>query len=79
MKAIPTLLSACLGLALVGGCATSETVNREPKPDLRQIAQALGCTKNQVAVCIDVDCDAEDYVCADKTEMRELFDPKIVR
>ena len=72
----PAMLFA---LAVTGGCATGEPIERDRDPDIREIARALGCSSTQVAVCVEVNCDPEDYVCAERGEMRDLFDPKIVR
>ena len=70
------LLTSFLVLA---GCATGEPADREARLDEESIARAVGCTSDQVAVCVAVNCELEDYVCAEKGELRSLFEPRIQR
>ena len=68
-----------IGSLVIVGCATGEPVNREANLDDEGIARAIGCTSDQVAVCVAVYCELVDYVCAEKGEMRRLFEPRIPR
>lgn len=70
------LLPCVLALA---ACATGEPVERESRPDNEQIANELGCAADEVAICVDINCEPDDYVCAEKGEMRRLFEPRIPR
>lgn len=69
MKLFLTLLTVS---ALVA-CANSGSVEKKREPDITQIAQELGCTSDQMPVCIEVNCEPEDYRCADRGDVRDLF------
>ena len=71
MLTVPQLLLA----SIIAACATEET--RDPTPELgtREIWEQLGCAEDQVAICIAVHCQPEDWVCADRDALRDLFSP----
>ncbi len=69
---LQTLLLALAGIGLAA-CAGTETAPREQDPDIEQIAREIGCTPEEVAVCIDVSCEPDEFYCADRTDVRKLF------
>ena len=66
-------ISLLLCLAVLGACATPAPVDRQREPRVDEIARALGCAADQVAVCIEVNCEPQDYVCAARGDVKELF------
>ncbi len=73
-KILPTLLPM-LCLATLSACATEEVLDQPPELGGEQISQRLGCTEDQVAICIDVDCGPDDWACTDRASLREMFSP----
>jgi len=66
-----TLLMACL--VALAACAGSEPVNPSGEARIEEIAKSIGCTSDEVAVCIEVDCKPEDYYCAAREDVRKMF------
>jgi len=76
-------------LTALVACATGEPANRQSEPameeramaepDMEEIRRALGCSSDQVAICIDADCEPDEYVCGENVELRNLFEPRISR
>lgn len=65
------LFGACMsGLA---GCAGNDPLGRPLQPDENDMAQVLGCTSDQIAVCIEVSCRPEHYRCTDRGDVRDMF------
>ena len=61
------LLTVCV--AGLVGCASSE----DPRPLAKNSDQSVRCGEDQVAVCIDVDCRPEEFVCSNREDVREMF------
>jgi hypothetical protein len=61
---------ATTGLA---ACAGTEPAAREKDPDVEQIAREIGCTSEEVAICIGVNCEPEDFYCTNRADVRKLF------
>ena len=84
-KVLLSLLHIAILIALVG-CATNAPgelgartgpVNTGPEVDIEEIRAVLRCTRDEVAVCIESDCDAEDFACAKRDDLRYLLNPVI--
>jgi len=84
-KTISSSLYTAILIALTGCAAQSAgelggragPVNTGPEVDIEEIRAVLRCRRNEVAVCIETDCDAEDYACAKRDDMRYLLNPVI--
>lgn len=77
MSAVRNTLLGSLCLAVLAACATGETVDRRYEPDVGEIRRMLGCGSDQVAVCIEVNCEPADYVCAARGDFRDMFEPRV--
>jgi hypothetical protein len=75
----PELLPLLLSLAALTACATGEPVNREREPTIDEIRQMLGCADDEIAVCIAIDCDPDDYHCAEKESVEDMLGPEGLR
>jgi len=75
MRIRPPTLLPLLCLLQLGACATEETRDRPPEIGDEAISQQIGCTEDQVAICIDVDCGPDDWACADRSSLRDMFSP----
>lgn len=58
---------------VLSACASSEQTRQLEKIDAKDIAEAAGCTRDEVAVCIEIDCQPEEYQCAPRSAVLELF------
>ncbi len=84
-KTLSSLLYIAILFALAGCASNSASelggragpVNTGPEVDIEEIRAVLRCARNEVAVCIETDCDAEDYACAKRDDMRYLLNPVI--
>ena len=68
-------LPQLLLMLTIGACATEETLDPPAELGSREIWEELGCADDQVAICIAVHCQPEDWVCADRAALRDLFSP----
>lgn len=75
----PELLPLLLSLAALTACATGEPVNREREPTIDEIRQMLACADDEIAVCIAIDCDPDDYHCAEKESVEDMLGPEYRR
>ena len=68
------LFTICCIVGL-GGCATTEPEPRDQHryPTAQEAAISLGCSDEQLAMCIGINCELEDYYCADKDDVRKMF------
>ena len=64
------LLTACVVLS---ACASSEQTKALTQVDAKEIAAAAGCSRDEVAVCIEIDCQPEEYRCAPRADVLSLF------
>jgi hypothetical protein len=64
--------AACLAL---GACAASDprTSARLTQTTPAEAARALGCNDDEVAVCMDSNCELEEYYCAPREDVRKMF------
>jgi hypothetical protein len=70
-------LSACvMGAPAKLGAATGP-VNTGPEVTIEEIRAVLRCARDEVAICIETDCDAEDYACAKRDDLRYMLNPVI--
>ena len=61
-------------VSTLAACAAAEgpvSSKRPPRP--AEMVRTLGCGPNEVAVCIEINCDAEDYRCAPRGSARDLL------
>ena len=54
-------------------CAGREPVEQAAPPDVEQIARELGCGGDEVAVCIDVNCEPEEFQCVPRNDVKRFF------
>jgi len=54
-------------------CASSEQTRQLQKIAAKDIAKAAGCTRDEVAICIEIDCQPEEYQCAPRSAVLDLF------
>lgn len=58
---------------MLGACASDGPTERHDRIDAKEIAAEAGCKADEVAVCIEVDCQPEEYKCAARDDVVELF------
>jgi hypothetical protein len=63
-----TILFACLT-----ACASTEGNDRTPTPTAAEVAKVIGCNSDEVALCIEVNCELEEWHCANRNDVRDLF------
>jgi hypothetical protein len=68
------LLPAAVALV----CSACAAENPYPATQVTQITPAeatrlLGCQDDEVAMCIETNCELEDYYCANRGDVREMF------
>lgn len=75
-------LSKCLlvvGVFALAGCATTETesdeyyADRKRSPSAEEAARALGCADDEVALCIQTNCELEEFQCVYREDARQMF------
>jgi hypothetical protein len=63
----------------LGACATSDprtstsTSTQLTQTTPAEAARALGCIDDEVAVCMDSNCELEEYYCAPRDDVRKMF------
>ena len=64
-----------LGVLSLCGCSSTETQPREKHryPTAQEAANVLGCTEDEVAMCIEINCELDEYRCADSDDVRKMF------
>ena len=76
------IIGACLlvvSLFGVLGCASNETeddvyfANRNKLVSTHEAARLLGCDHDEVAVCIQTNCELEEYYCAPSDDVKKMF------
>ena len=67
------LLALAILVASLTACAGSEPTARTRDPSASEIAQIIGCSPQEVALCIEVNCELEDWRCADSNDVRDMF------
>lgn len=67
------LLLLLIWLTALSACAGREAVDRQPAPNIGKTTHTVDCPSGQVAVCVDVNCEPEEYQCADKENVKRLL------
>jgi hypothetical protein len=69
------LLALAIIVASLTACAASgsEPTARTRDPSPSEIAQIIGCSPHEVALCIEVNCELEEWRCADSNDVRNMF------
>jgi len=59
----------------LGACATTDTELREQHryPTAQEAAIRIGCSEEQVAMCVAINCELEDYYCSNSDDVRKMF------
>ena len=68
------LLLCC---SVVTACATRAPVDSFVDTGVDEYEQAIDCPPGYYAVCVDMSCEPEDYVCAPRGEFRRIYEPRI--
>ena len=66
----------CLAIVVViclTACASTEPNYRTSEPSAAEVAKAIGCSSDEVAVCIEVNCELEDWQCSPRDDVRQMF------
>ena len=65
------MLAICLtGLT---ACASSEPNERAREPSASEIAKVIGCNSDEVALCTETSCELEEWHCAPRNDVRDMF------
>ena len=67
------LLVLAILVAFLTACASSEPYERTREPTASEVAKLIGCRSNEVALCIEVNCELEEWRCADSNDVRDMF------
>jgi hypothetical protein len=64
-----------LAICLIGltACASSEPKEHAGEPSAAEVVKLIGCNSDEVALCIEVNCDIEEWHCAPSDEVRDMF------
>jgi hypothetical protein len=54
-------------------CAGTDPNYRTPTPGAAEVAKLIGCSTDEVAVCIEVNCELEDWQCSPRDDVRHMF------
>lgn len=67
------IAAGCVVATLLASCAVdkSQPLKRDPGP--QKMAEELGCTEQEVALCVEVDCRPEDYSCVNREDARRIL------
>jgi len=76
MHIAPNALLQFASLALVAACASGDSIDQRYAPAASEAQHSLQCGPGRVAVCVEVNCDPSDYVCAEQRDLRGLFEPR---
>ncbi len=68
----PNLLLA-IPVACLAACASSEPNYHPREPTAAEVAKLIGCGSEEVALCIEVNCELEEWRCADRNDVRDMF------
>ena len=67
------LLTLAILFAYLTACAGSEPTALAREPSASEIAKLIGCSPQEVAMCIEVNCELEEWYCADSNDVRDMF------
>jgi len=64
-----------LAICLIGltACASSEPNEQAREPSASEVAKLIGCSSDEVALCIEVNCELEEWRCANRNDVRDMF------
>jgi len=71
MNARKKLLMLAICTVGIGACANTQHAEREQH--VKDIAQTIGCAEDEVAFCVETNCEPEEYVCTNRGDVREMF------
>ena len=60
-------------VACLAACASSEPNYHPREPTAAEVAKLIGCGSEEVALCIEINCELEEWRCADRTDVRDMF------
>lgn len=63
-----------LAVPLFAACATGG--DGAGRPTVAEIARDLGCRHDEVAVCIEVNCQPDQFTCAPRDRVRDMMVPE---
>lgn len=63
-----TFIVACLT-----ACASTGENHRTPTPTAAEAAKLIGCHSDEVALCIEINCELEEWHCVERDEVRDMF------
>ena len=70
-------LSDSLKIVGLAACASTKSTDRDRDrdrdPDISQIAELIGCRPDEVAVCIEVNCEPDQYACTNRGDVKDMF------
>ena len=61
------------------GCASTDVdedgfvADRKRPPSAQEAARILGCNDDEVAICIQTNCEIEEYYCTPREDARKMF------
>lgn len=76
MHARLAILLQSSSLIMLAACATGGPDDGMQDTQADAMSVELGCGPNQIAVCVDNICEPEDYVCAERDGLRDMFRPR---
>ena len=76
MRNINNMLLCSLCVLVISACAGEAPRERPPELGGQEIWEMLGCAEDEIAICVAVHCAADDWVCADRDSLRDLFRPR---
>ncbi len=71
-KTARAILLGVIGI-LVSACVTQDAVDRGDRIADSEIAAAAGCSADEVALCVETNCEPEKYQCAARSDVRSFF------
>ena len=73
MNASKKLLVSAVCIVGLAACASTKSTDRDRDPDISQIAELIGCRPDEVAVCIEVNCEPDQYACTNRGDVKDMF------
>ncbi|MEM7432969.1 MAG: hypothetical protein AAF351_13700 [Pseudomonadota bacterium] len=66
------MLAAAVGLVFLAGCA-NEGGRTLDKVGRHEVAEYAGCSNDQVAMCIDTNCEPDEFQCVDRGDAHSIL------
>jgi hypothetical protein len=60
-------------VASVTACASSGPNEHPREPSAAEVAEVIGCNSDEVALCIETNCELEEWHCAPRNDVRDMF------